>query len=196
MPFAFFIGLGGCVENIHRCGWCEGDALYIDYHDNEWGVPVYDDNKLFEFLILEGMQAGLSWITILKKREAFREAFAGFDPEKMARFSEKKIEALMQNKGIVRNQLKIRAAVTNAQAFLRLQSQESFSAFLWGFVNGEPIVNHWQKMDEVPVSTPQSGMMSKSLKKQGFKFVGATICYAFMQAVGMVNDHLAWCDFK
>lgn len=184
------------MENIRRCGWCEVDALYVDYHDNEWGVPVYDDNKLFEFLILEGMQAGLSWITILKKREAFREAFAEFNPEKMARFSEKKIEALMQNKGIVRNQLKIRAAVTNAQAFLRLQSQGSFSTFLWGFVNGEPIVNHWRKMDEVPVSTPQSDMMSKSLKKQGFKFVGATICYAFMQAVGMVNDHLAWCDFK
>jgi DNA-3-methyladenine glycosylase I len=170
-----------------------GNPLYEAYHDQEWGQPLFDNIKLFEFLILEGAQAGLSWITVLKKREAYREAFMQFNPEKIARFDSKKIEELIQNPGIIRNRLKIESAITNAQAYLKLTEQQSFSDFLWGFVEGKPISNSWETMSEVPSRTELSDQLSKELKKRGFKFVGSTICYAFMQAVGMVNDHLQSC---
>ena len=164
------------------------------YHDDEWGKPVHDDQKLFEMLILEGAQAGLSWYTILKKREGYREAFAGFDPEKVAGFDEKRIEELMQNAGIIRNSLKIRSAVQNASSFLEISAAYgSFDRYIWQFVGGKPIVNHWQTLSEVPVSTAESDAMSRALKKKGFRFVGPTICYSFMQAVGMVNDHVTTC---
>ena len=180
-------------EVKNRCEWCGATPLYIAYHDNEWGVPVYDDDKLFEFLILETFQAGLSWITILKRREGYREAYEGFVPETMAKWSDAKLQELLQDTRIIRNRLKVQAARTNAQAFLKLQEEQPFSEFLWSFVDGKPIVNAWKTMQEVPVSTPQSDAMSKALKKRGFKFVGSTIIYAHMQATGMVNDHLTSC---
>jgi DNA-3-methyladenine glycosylase I len=177
-----------------RCGWAGEDATYVAYHDREWGVPIYDDRTLFEFLVLEGAQAGLSWITILRKREAYRKAFAGFDPEKVARFNAKKIEALMQNAGIVRNLLKIESAVKNARAFLKLQDElGSFSDYQWGFVDGKPLQNRYASLKQVPARTPISDAFSKDLKKRGFTFVGSTIIYAHMQAVGMVNDHVEAC---
>ncbi len=177
-----------------RCPWPGDDPLYIRYHDEEWGVPVYDDRLLFAKLILDGAQAGLSWITILRKRENYYAAFDDFDPEKIARYDEARFTELMNNPGIVRNRLKIRAAIQNAQAYLRLQDERgSFSDYLWGFVDGEPIVNHWRTVDEIPVTSPASEAMSADLKRRGFRFVGPTICYAFMQAVGMVNDHLVSC---
>ncbi len=176
-----------------RCDWVTADPLYLEYHDTEWGVPIYDDKELFEFLILEGMQAGLSWITILKKREAFREAFLNFDAEKIAQLSESDVERLLQNAGIIRNRRKIESVIGNAQAFLQLKEEGRFSDFLWQFVRGTPKQNQWQTMQEVPASTNESDAMAKALKAHGFKFVGTTICYAFMQATGMVNDHLVSC---
>jgi DNA-3-methyladenine glycosylase I len=177
-----------------RCAWCEGNALQMAYHDREWGRPVHDDRVWFEFLILEGAQAGLSWDTILKKRESYRRAFAGFDPRKVARFGTKQRAALMTNPGIVRNRLKIASAVTNAQAFLAVQNEfGSFDRYIWRFVEGKPKRNRWRSMKQVPASTPESDAMSKDLKKRGFRFVGSTICYAFMQATGLVNDHLVTC---
>ncbi len=176
-----------------RCAWAQGE-LDVLYHDEEWGVPVHDDRLLFEFLILEGAQAGLSWSTILKKREAYRKAFANFEPSKVARFTEARITQLLQNPGIVRNRLKVNAAVTNAQAFLAVQKEfGSFDAYIWRFVEGKPIQNRWTSLSQIPAKTPVSDLMSKDLKRRGFTFVGSTICYAFMQAVGMVNDHTADC---
>lgn len=177
-----------------RCMWCEGNDLQIRYHDREWGVPVHDDRRFFEFLILEGAQAGLSWDTILKKRENYRRAFAGFDPRKVARFTSQHTRVLMKNPGIVRNRLKIAATVSNAKAFLAVQREfGSFDRYIWGFVGGRPKKNRWRAMKQVPASTPESNAMSKDLKKRGFRFVGSTICYAFMQATGLVNDHLVTC---
>ncbi|MBB6218842.1 DNA-3-methyladenine glycosylase I [Anaerosolibacter carboniphilus] len=177
-----------------RCDWAGQEQIYIDYHDKEWGVPVHEERKLFEFLILEGAQAGLSWITILKKRENYRKAFDGFDPEKVARYDEKKLEELMGNEGIVRNRLKIQAAIQNAKAFLAVQQEfGSFDAYIWHFVDEKPLKNAWKSLKEVPAKTSVSDAMSKDLKKRGFKFVGSTICYAFMQAIGMVNDHTTDC---
>lgn len=177
-----------------RCAWCEKDDLYRNYHDNEWGKPVYDDPTLFEFLILETFQAGLSWYTVLAKRENFREAFAGFDVQQVAAFSEKQIEKLLTDAGIIRNQLKIRAAVTNAQAFIKIQEEfGSFSDYIWKFTNGKPIDNQPKTLKDVPASTPLSDAISKDLKKRGFKFVGTTVVYAHMQATGMVNDHVETC---
>ena len=176
-----------------RCDWCGDKTIYIDYHDKEWGVPIYDNQRLFEFLILEGMQAGLSWLTILNKRDNFRQAFAEFDPEKMARFNKRKFEALMRDEGIIRNRLKINSAIGNAKAFLKCEETGDFSEFVWEFVDGQPIVNRFKKMSDVPAKTDRSDQMAKTLKKLGFNFVGSTICYAFMQAVGMVNDHLISC---
>ncbi|MGD8576308.1 MAG: DNA-3-methyladenine glycosylase I [Thiohalophilus sp.] len=178
----------------HRCGWAGPDQIYIDYHDHEWGVPLYDDQRLFEFLILEGAQAGLSWITILKKREAYRKALQNFDVEKIARFSRTKIERLMQNSSIIRNRLKIEATIQNARSFLTVQEQYgSFSDYIWQFVDGRPVQNKWKTDKQVPASTRQSETMSKELKRLGFRFVGPTICYAYMQATGMVNDHITRC---
>lgn len=177
-----------------RCAWAGELPIYVEYHDREWGRPVHDDRKLFEMLVLEGMQAGLSWITVLKKREAFRAAFDGFDPAKVARYGDAKIEALLANQGIIRNRLKVNAAVTNARAFLAVQAAHgSFDRFLWSYVGGTPIQNHWETMAEIPARTPLSDQISRDLKKLGFKFVGSTIVYAFMQAVGMVNDHVTGC---
>jgi DNA-3-methyladenine glycosylase I len=181
------------MPNVTRCGWATSD-LSIPYHDTEWGVPVHDDRVWFEFLTLEGAQAGLSWETILRKRHNYREAFDGFDPARVARYTPKQVERLMTNPGIVRNRLKIESTVTNARAFLAVQKEHgSFDAFIWRFVDGKPRVNAVRTMRDVPVSTPQSDAMSKDLKKRGFRFVGTTICYAFMQATGMVNDHAADC---
>ncbi len=177
-----------------RCPWAGELPIYIDYHDHEWGRPVHNDNKLFEMLILEGMQAGLSWITVLKKREAYRKAFDGFDPQKVALYGEEKIEELMQNEGIIRNRLKINSAITNAKIFLEVAKKHgSFDAFLWRYVDNTPIIGHWKRIEDVPATTPLSDQISKDLKKMGFKFVGSTILYAFMQATGMVNDHLSDC---
>lgn len=177
-----------------RCAWAMQSPLELEYHDTEWGVPLHDDQRLFEFLILEGAQAGLSWATILKKRDNYRRAFDGFDPQRVARYSDRKIEKLLADPGIVRNRLKVQSAVTNACAFLELQSAYgSFSDYLWGFVDGRPIQNAWRRMEQVPANTPLSDQLSRDLKKRGFRFVGSTICYAFMQAVGLVNDHLADC---
>lgn len=177
-----------------RCAWVTDDPLYVNYHDTEWGVPVHDDRKLFEFLILETFQAGLSWLTVLRKRENFRAAFDNFDPQKVASYNETKIASLLSNKGIIRNKLKIHSAVTNAQAFLAVQEASgSFNTYSWAFVDGEPLVNHWKTLDEVPATTPQSDAFSKDLKKRGFKFVGSTIVYAHMQATGMVMDHTKDC---
>jgi DNA-3-methyladenine glycosylase I len=177
-----------------RCDWCKSDSLYVAYHDTEWGVPVHDDRLLFEFLVLEGAQAGLSWITILRKREAYRRAFAGFDAEKVARFGPRQVARLLADAGIVRNRLKIEAAIGNARRFLAVQEAfGSFDAYVWRFVDGRPIMNRWKTLKQVPASTPQSDALSRDLKARGFKFVGSTICYAHMQATGMVNDHLAGC---
>ena len=179
---------------MKRCTWCGDDPLYRTYHDTEWGVPVHDDRKLFEFLILEGAQAGLSWITILRKRESYRAAFDGFDATRIARYDAGKMETLLQNPGIVRNRLKVAAAVTNAQQFLEVQAEfGSFDKFIWQFVDGKPKHNARHGIGEIPVSTPESDAMSKELKRRGFKFVGSTICYAHMQATGMVNDHTTDC---
>lgn len=177
-----------------RCSWCGDDPLYCEYHDQEWGVPLHDERKLFEFLILEGAQAGLSWITVLRKRENYRAAFDDFDPAKIARYTPARVEKLMQNEGIIRNRLKIESAIKNAQAFLAMKKNgESFSDFVWSFVNHKPVQNKLQGMQDAVASTPESDAMSKALKKKGFNFVGTTICYAFMQACGMVNDHIAGC---
>lgn len=177
-----------------RCPWAGSDPHYIAYHDREWGVPVHDDRKLFEMLVLEGAQAGLSWITILRKRENYRNAFSNFDPTKIARYDAKKVKALMQNEGIVRNRLKIESTISNAKAFLAVQKEfGSFDAYIWQFVGGRPKVNRWKNIKRLPATTPESDAMSKDLKKRGFRFVGSTICYAFMQATGMVNDHLISC---
>lgn len=178
-----------------RCPWSQGVSdAYEAYHDDEWGVPARDDRRQFEFLMLEGAQAGLSWSTVLHKREGYRKAFANFDPEKVARFTARKIAALITNPAIIRNRLKIQSAVTNAQAFLALvEAEGSFSNYIWGFVDGEPIVNRWKKGSDVPASTPVSDALSKDLKQRGFKFVGTTIIYAHMQATGLINDHLVSC---
>ena len=180
----------------NRCSWCLGFEEYIKYHDEEWGIPVHDDNVLFEFLILEGAQAGLSWATVLKKRKGYKEAFADFDPQKVAQFSEEKIQSLFEFDGIIKNKLKIKSTVTNAQLFLKIQEEfGSFDRYVWSFVNHKPIVNQFTSLDQVPVSTPESDALSKDLKKRGFKFVGSTIMYAYMQACGLVNDHLVGCKF-
>ncbi|HCY87182.1 MAG TPA: DNA-3-methyladenine glycosylase I [Desulfobacteraceae bacterium] len=179
---------------MERCDWSTSDPDYIHYHDTEWGVPVHDDRRIFEFLILEGAQAGLSWLTILKRREGYRKAFAGFDPEKVARFGPDKILALLQDPGIIRNKLKVNSAVTNARAFLKVQEAfGSFDAYAWRFVDGSPIINAFTSMDQVPATSKQSDAFSKDLKQRGFKFTGSTIMYAHMQATGMVNDHLVSC---
>jgi len=179
---------------MNRCGWAGDDPLYQAYHDREWGVPARDDRHLFEMLILEGAQAGLSWITILRKRENYRLALDGFDPDKIARYGPRKIESLLQDPGIVRNRLKIGAAVKNAQAFLEVVRETgNFHEYIWQFVGGKPIVNHWKTQEQIPPKTAQSDAMSKALRKRGFSFVGSTICYAYMQAVGMVNDHVLDC---
>ena len=180
---------------VTRCKWAEGQSLdYIRYHDEEWGVPVFDDRTQFEFLILEGAQAGLSWSTILNKREGYRKAFADFDVAKVARFTEKRIEKLLQDPSIVRNRLKVRSAVTNAKAFLKVQKEfGSFSEYIWGFVDGQPIQNRFRNDSDIPATSPESDALSKGLKKRGFKFVGSTIIYAHMQATGMVNDHVTRC---
>jgi len=177
-----------------RCGWCLKFQQYIDYHDTEWGVPVHNDQTHFEFLILEGAQAGLSWSTILKKREGYRKAFANFDPQKVARFTETKLEKILQNPDIVRNRLKVYATVNNAKQFLKVQREfGSFDAYIWSFVNHKPIVNKWKSLKEIPATTKESDALSKDLIKRGFKFVGSTVMYAHMQACGLVNDHLVEC---
>lgn len=177
-----------------RCAWVNSEPLYMAYHDHEWGVPIYDDRLLFEFLILEGMQAGLSWLTVLKKRENFRRCFDNFEAERIALYDQEKCSQLMAEPGIIRHRLKIQAAITNAQAFLKVkQEYGDFSSYIWQFVGGKPINNQWENIGQVPAQTLISDAMSKDLKKRGFKFVGSTICYAFMQATGMVNDHTANC---
>ena len=179
---------------VIRCAWAGDDPLYHRYHDREWGVPLHNDKKLFEFLVLEGMQAGLSWITVLKKRKAFREAFDGFDFNVVANYKESKIKSLLQNPGIIRNQMKVRAAVTNAQAFLRVREEfGTFNKYIWGFVDNTPIQNAWPSMKELPAKTALAEEISKDLKQRGFSFVGPTIVYAHMQATGMVNDHTKDC---
>ncbi len=179
---------------VKRCAWALSSQQYLEYHDKEWGVPVHDDRKLFEMLILEGVQAGLSWSLILKKREGYLQAFDGFDAHKIAQYDDRKVQELLANPEIVRNRLKIQAAIQNARAFLELQSQYgSFDTFLWRFVGGQPMQNAWQTLQEIPASTRESDAVSKELKRHGFTFVGTTICYAFMQAVGMVNDHTVEC---
>ena len=177
-----------------RCDWCRDDPLYVQYHDEEWGVPLFDDRALFEFLVLEGAQAGLAWITVLRKREGYRAAFDGFDPAKVARYSDAKIERLLADPRIVRNRLKVRSARRNAQAFLAVQEERgSFADYIWNFVDGAPVQNHWRTSAEVPAKTPLSDRISKDLRQRGFNFVGSTIVYAHMQATGMVNDHLVDC---
>jgi len=183
------------TADLTRCTWAGSDPLYVKYHDEEWGKPVYDDKILFEFLILEGAQAGLSWITILRRRENYRKAFAGFDVQKVAAFDDKDIERLMQDEGIIRNRLKINGAITNARLFIEIQQEfGSFSKYIWGFIpDGKPIENKIEKMSDVPARTELSDRISKDMKKRGFKFFGTTICYAHLQATGMVNDHLLTC---
>jgi DNA-3-methyladenine glycosylase I len=179
---------------MKRCGWVTSDPIYMKYHDREWGVPLHDDRKLFELLILEGVQAGLSWLTILKRRETYRIAYDGFDPAAIAQWDRTKVDLLLKDSGIIRNKLKVEAAIANARAFLKVIDEcESFDTFIWSFVDGKPIQNSWHKTDQIPPTTPESDRMSKELKRRGFKFVGPTICYAFMQAVGMVNDHIIDC---
>lgn len=182
------------MNEKNRCAWSGDLPIYIDYHDKEWGRPQHDDRKLFEMLILEGMQAGLSWITILKKREAYREALDGFDPNKIALYGDEKIQELMENAGIIRNRLKIHAIINNAKVFLEVTEKHgSFNDLLWKYVDYKPIVGHWEKLEDVPATTPLSDQISKDLKKMGFKFVGSTIIYAYMQSIGMVNDHVKDC---
>ena len=183
------------AKTLTRCRWAEGVSLdYIRYHDEEWGVPVHDDRTQFEFLILEGAQAGLSWSTILNKRDGYRKAFAGFEPEKVARFTKKRVEKLLQDPSIVRNRLKVESSVTNAKAFLAVQEEYgSFCDYIWGFVDGSPIQNRFRKDSDIPATSPESDALSKDLKKRGFKFVGSTIIYAHMQATGLVNDHVTGC---
>ncbi len=182
------------ANEIERCGWCVGNELYESYHDAEWGSPTYDDQLLFEFLLLEGAQAGLSWITILRKREGYRKAFDGFDAGKMARYRPARINKLLQNSEIVRNRLKVESEVSNARLFLDIQERTgSFSDYVWQFVDYQPRQNRFRSMKQVPATTPESDIMSRTMKKDGFKFVGSTICYAYMQATGMVNDHLVSC---
>jgi len=177
-----------------RCAWAGTNPLYIDYHDREWGVPVHDDNKLFEFLVLEGAQAGLSWLTVLKKRDSYRQAFAGFNPARVARFTDKDQQNLLQNEAIIRNRLKIQSAIINAQKFLDIQKEfGSFDTYQWQYVNGRLLQNSWSSLSEIPALTPQATALSSDLKQRGFKFVGPTIIYAHMQAVGMVNDHTTDC---
>lgn len=178
---------------MRRCEWVGEQPIYIRYHDKEWGVPVYDDRTLFEMLLLEGAQAGLSWITILRKRGQYRQAFDGFDASKIARYDQSKVASLLNNPGIVRNRLKVNAAIQNARGYLEIKEKDTFSRFLWQFVDGKPIVNKWASVQQVPASSPISDQLSKELKNRGFKFVGSTICYAFMQGVGMVNDHTSAC---
>ena len=179
---------------ISRCPWAGSDPLYLHYHDTEWGVPAHGDRHLFEMLILEGAQAGLAWITILRKREGYREAFDGFDPAAVARYDRRRVARLLTNRNIVRNRLKVEATVTNARAFLQVQDEQgSFDAYIWRFVDGRPTQNRWTRLSAIPAETAASTTMSKDLKRRGFKFVGPTICYAFMQATGMVNDHLVAC---
>lgn len=187
------------THGLVRCVWCEGDAEYERYHDNEWGVPVYDERELFEMLSLEGAQAGLSWITVLKKRARYREVFDQFDPYKIAQYDQAKREVLLNDAGIIRNKLKVNAFIVNAQLYCQMQEQakqgksSTFSDYLWSFVDGKSIVNQWKSVDDIPATTVESDAMSKSLKKLGFKFTGSLICYAFMQATGMVNDHVVGC---
>ena len=186
--------MGSANEGRRRCEWAGEQPLMRQYHDQEWGVPVHDDRKLFEFLILEGAQAGLSWSTVLNKRERYREVFAGFDAEKVARFGERKIDLLLSDPGIIRNRLKVRSAISNARAFLKVvEEYGNFDRYIWGFVEGVPQVNAWRRLVEIPAKTETSDAMSRDLKKRGFNFVGSTICYAFMQATGMVNDHTIDC---
>ena len=181
-------------STLDRCPWCGSDPLYRAYHDQEWGLPLHDEQRLFEMLTLEGAQAGLSWLTILRKREGYRRAFAGFDPQLVARFDDRDVARLLADPGIVRNRLKVASTISNARAVLEVQARyNSLDAFLWGFVDGVPIRNSWRSMAEIPASTPLSDAMSKELKRHGFRFVGSTICYAHMQATGMVNDHLTSC---
>lgn len=181
-------------KNLQRCSWSISDPLYISYHDSEWGVPVHNDKKLFEFLILEGAQAGLSWSTILKKRKNYRKAFNNFNPTKIAFYDENKVKELLEDSGIVRNKLKIRASIQNAKMYLDVVDEfGSFNNYIWQFTGGKPIINYWERLNQVPAKTKESDLMSKDLKRRGFKFVGSTICYAFMQATGMVNDHLTGC---
>lgn len=181
-------------QNKERCPWCLGFEQYIQYHDEEWGVPVHDDQTHFEFLILEGAQAGLSWATVLKKRENYRELFANFDAKKVAEFDQSKIDVLLQNSGIIRNKLKVNATVINAKKFLEVQKEfGSFDHYIWSFVNHKPIINQLKSMKDAPATSPESDALSKDLKKRGFKFVGSTIIYAHMQACGLVNDHLTAC---
>ena len=180
--------------NIKRCAWVSDDQLYQDYHDKEWGVPLHDDRRLFEMLILEGMQAGLSWLTVLRKREAFREAFDGFDINKVMKYDSDKVASLMENKGIIRNRLKIESAIRNARAFREVQEKHgSFDSFIWSYVGNEQVINHYSTLKEIPANTPLSDRISKDLKKLGFNFVGSTIIYAYMQSIGMVNDHTTDC---
>jgi len=182
------------MDKCNRCSWAGDTQIYIDYHDNEWGRPVHNDRKLFEMLVLEGAQAGLSWITVLKKREAYREAFDNFEPEKVALYGDEKIEELMKNPEIIRNRLKISATITNAKLFLEIVKKHgSFDKMIWGYVDNKPITNHWKSLDDMPANTPLSDKISRDLKKMGFKFVGSTIIYSFMQAIGMVNDHVTSC---
>ena len=177
-----------------RCNWCLGDELYLDYHDREWGAPLYDDRKLFEFLVLEGAQAGLSWITVLKKRAAYRRAFDDFDYMQVAEYDERKVKSLLANPGIIRNELKIRSAIRNARAFIRVREEfGSFDNYIWDFVDGKPIQNAWKHVSQIPAETPLSNKISRDLKQRGFNFVGPTIIYAHMQATGMVNDHTTDC---
>ena len=197
-PLLFLEDSGHQMEKnknkLVRCAWVSSDPLYIAYHDTEWGVPVFDDRKLFEFLLLEGAQAGLSWLTVLKKRENYRKAFSNFDPARVAGFTEKKIQSLLNDPGIIRNRLKVRSAVTNAAAFLEIQKEfGSFAEYSWRFTGGKPIKNCFKSIREIPARTPESDAFSKDLKKRGFKFVGSTIIYAHMQAIGMVNDHIVDC---
>ncbi len=182
------------MKSKSRCGWCGTDPLYVSYHDKEWGVPVYDDQKIFEFLVLESAQAGLSWITVLRKRENYRRLFAGFDPQKVARFSDAKIEKLLLDPGIIRNRAKVLAAVNNAKIFLDLQEKHNgFHKFIWSFVDGKPVQNKWASLKQIPPTTEISDKMSKEMKSLGFKFLGSTVLYAHMQATGMVNDHVKDC---
>lgn len=181
-------------KNIVRCSWCISDPIYVKYHDEEWGVPVHDDRKLFEFLVLEGAQAGLSWLTVLKKRENYRKVFYDFNPTKVAKMSERDVQRLLKDSGIIRNESKIRATITNAQAFLKIQEEYgSFNTYSWKFVGTKPIVNKWSELKQIPATSLESDALSKDMKRLGFKFVGSTILYAHMQAVGMVNDHLVTC---